>query len=342
MEMKPLLKERITDQLRTQILLMQQDDYVKIAPERELAEAMNVSRISLRAAIKTLVDEGLLHQRQGKGTYVCPRLTVRSLYVLCPPDMKMNDPYYNGFLVEITNTAARLAIPLSMVAPDQHSGDLEGVLIVMGLVDSALLERVSPSFGHVILLQSGDSFQVGARIGFDDYLIGREAARALLELGHRRLMILGGPDKYPSASQRKKGFLDQLSEAGLEAMAITEKMNWSGGYRACDAVLERLSSSPDSPSGIFAVNDWMAVGLIQKLKEQGFRIPEDIAVIGCDDIPLAVEFTPSLSTFRLDMKELVAVLLAAVQDLAAGRPIQQNVLLSARLIKRETLGFPSK
>lgn len=341
MEKKPLLKEKLTEQLRAQILGMQQETYVKIAPERELAESLGVSRISLRAAIKTLVDEGLLHQRQGKGTYIRPRLTVRSLYVLCPPDLKPNDPYYNGFLVEITNTAAKLSVPLSMVAPGQHAGDPDGVLIVMGLVERGLLEQTALTFGHVILLQSDDSMATGMTIGYDDYRIGREAAQALLEHGHRRLMLLGGPDKYPSARNRRRGFLDRAAEAGLEAACVTEKMNWSGGYRAGDALLERMSGG-DTPTGLFAVNDWMAVGLIQRLKERGYRIPADLAVIGCDDIPLAAEFSPALTTFRLDIKYLVAELLAAVQDLAAGRDARPSVLLPARLMKRETLGFPSQ
>lgn len=336
MQRKPLIKERLTGQLRDQIKAMQQSDYVKIAPERELAESLGVSRISLRAAIKTLVDEGLLAQQQGKGTYIRPKLIFRALYMLCPPDMKSNDPYYNQFLLEMTGSAAKKAISLTMVDPDRLEGDPHGILIVMGQVEPRLLERISRQYGYLIVLQADGTTGATASISFDDRRIGRQAAEILLEHGHKRVLHLAGPDKYASALHRRRGFTDRLAEEGLEPVIIPEKMNWPGGYRSADAVM-RLLAGEEPPTGIFAANDWMAIGLIQRLKETGISIPGTLSVIGCDDIHLSGEFEPALSTFQLDMKELVAALLNAVQTIEAGLSVERTILLPARFMKRSTL-----
>lgn len=342
MEKRPLLKERLTEELRKMILDLRQNDYVKIAPERELAEKLNVSRISLRAAIKVMAEEGLLVQTQGKGTYISPKPAVRPLYMLCPNDMKANDPYYTRFLMEISAASARHAIPFAMVDPEQHAGDREGTLIVLGIPDDARLARAATLFGRVVHLQGGNALPSAVlSLSFDDRLIGRQAGEHLLRQGHRKLLHLAGPAKYPSASDRLAGFTERLSEEGVPAAILHEKMNWGGGYRAGEQVLELLSSE-DPPTGIFAANDWMAAGVVQKLKEHGIKIPGDLSVIGCDDISLASDFAPALSTFRLDMKELVDALLEALKLIPTVEPSDKphTILLPATFIQRESLGSP--
>ncbi|MDF2922161.1 MAG: GntR family transcriptional regulator [Paenibacillaceae bacterium] len=336
MQKKPLIKERLVEQLREQIRSMQQSDYIKIAPERELAESLGVSRISLRAAIKTLVDEGLLAQQQGRGTYIRPLLPFRALYLLCPPDMKRNDPYYSQFLLDLTNSAAKQAISLTMVDPERLEGDPHGVLIAMGQMEAQLLERISGQYGYLIVAQAGESPHASVRICYDDTRIGRDAAELLLVQGHRSIIHLAGPDKYPSASHRLRGFTERLSEAGISPVILREKMNWPGGYRSAEAVISLLAGC-NPPSAVFAANDWMAIGLIQKLKEHGISIPGQVSVIGCDDIHLSSEFEPALSTFQLDMKDLVSQVLSAAETFESGQSVSKTVLLPARFISRDTL-----
>ena len=111
--------QRKTDrQLRNQIQSLQTDQLVKIPSERDLAESFDASRVSVRAAIKILVNEGLLVQLRGKGTYIVPSILLDTLYLLCSQDIKGNDPFYTNFLVEITNLAAKQAIKISMVNPE--------------------------------------------------------------------------------------------------------------------------------------------------------------------------------------------------------------------------------
>lgn len=335
MKEKPLIKDRIADLLRTQILNLQSDIYVKIASERELADSMKVSRISLRSAIKRLVNEGLLIQEQGRGTYIAPSMTIKSLSIICSPDIKSTDPFYNKFLVEITNTAAKLSISLNMVNPEQISCGIEpSPLIVIGLLEKSLLDKLTSVFSTVITFQESSEANNTIQISFDDYQIGQLAASAFRGQQHQHLILLAGPDKYPSASNRKKGFIDALKGSDVKLTTLIEKMNWSGGYKAGDTIGDFLTMD-HPPTAAFAANDWMAVGLIQKLKERGFRIPRDLSVIGCDDIPLAAEYSPTLTTFNLDTKALVTELLAILN--VQGSQSNKKILLPAAFIHRESL-----
>jgi DNA-binding LacI/PurR family transcriptional regulator len=338
MKGKPLVKERITGLLRDQISAMQTNTYVKIATERELAESMDVSRISIRSAIKQLINDGLLTQEHGRGTYITPQMSLHALHIICSPDIKSNDPFYNKFLVEITNTAAKLSINLVMVNPDQINATPPAApLIIIGILQQGLLEKLTQRYQSVITFQEELVSNEATLLTFDDYQIGQVAAKKLLEFQHEHLILLAGPAKYLSAFNRKKGFMDALKETNTKLRVHTDKMNWSGGYQAGDVIIDYLlEASP--PTAVFAANDWMAVGLIQKLKERGISIPKNLSVIGCDDIPLASEFSPQLATFNLDIKDLVNELLIILNRATLqGVQTHKKIMLPATFIARESL-----
>lgn len=334
MKQSPLLKERLIEQLRSQIALLQSDRLVKIPSERSLAESLEASRVSVRAAIRELCGEGLLVQLRGKGTYIVPAVRVDTLYLFRSPDIKGHDPFYNSFLVEITNAAAMLGIKLAMLHPERPlAGVPRAPIVVIGQAEDSLLDELASGGGILFAVQRYAHRDDLVQIYFDDYQIGSKAAKTLYERGHRSAALLGGPDKYPSANLRRLGFLDKARQDGLEVRTVTEKMNWEGGVLAADTLLEA-----ELPDAVFAVNDWMAAGLIQRLRERGRRVPADISVIGCDDIPLASELTPRLATFSLDMLHLTRELLSAVQRHATdGAAPRDPVVLSAVFADRESL-----
>ncbi|MFS0723226.1 substrate-binding domain-containing protein [Paenibacillus sp. 1P07SE] len=337
MNKKPLLREQLASRLREQILALQSSSPVRIAPERELAVQFGVSRISIRAAVKQLVDEGLLSQTQGRGTYTTPRTRIQTLHLFRSPDIKGTDPFYNEFLVEVTTMAALHAIALVMVHETQIGPQDPLVpLVIIGVVSPELQAALAQAYSTIIVVQ-GDGMLPGAiHLRFDDYAIGERAAILLHEAGYRQIALLGGPERFPSALHRKQGFLDTLDEHGLQAFTITSKMNWSGGYDAAPQLAEWLAAG-DGPKAVFAANDWMAVGLIQRLKEKTVVVPDALAVIGCDNIQLASQFAPGLSTFDLDMKLLSAELMRILRNGRGDIPTAgEQRMLPATLIIRET------
>lgn len=334
MEKSPLVKEKLLEQLRHQIQSLQTDQLVKIASERDLAESFEASRVSVRAAIKILVNEGILVQLRGKGTYIVPSVLFDTLYVLCSPDIKGNDPFYTNFLVEITNLAAKQAIKISMVNPEHPiQSSIPSPLVIIGQMDDATLDKLKASAGQLFAIQRYAHRDDIIQIYFDDYRIGSKAAKILYDSGHRTFTLLGGPDKYDSSRLRKQGFLDYCQHQGISVQVMTEKMNWEGGRRAADSLL-----SSELPDAIFAVNDWMAAGFIQGLRENGRRIPADISIIGCDDIPLASQMAPRLTTFSLDAKHLVEELLSAIhRNLSNQTDAKEQIVLSAAFASRESV-----
>lgn len=311
----PLLKEKITEKLREQILKMRSDDMIKIPSERVLAETLGVSRPSIRAAIKNLMNEGLLIQEQGVGTYVTPKVKIHSLDIACSPDLKKNDPFYNSFLVEITNFAAKHSLKLFVLDVDQIKSTYRDVpLLIVGRLEDEVLDKLTAVYKTIIAFQNYPHNNDFTQIYFDHYKIGYMAAKTLLEFKHKNVIHLAGPEKYASALNRKIGFIDGAKKFKMNYSILTDKMNWSGGYDAGDSILDEYSAE-NRPTAIFVANDWMAAGLMQKLKEKGYKIPEDISIIGCDNIPLASELSPSLTTFSQDMKLLIGELFVVLNQI---------------------------
>lgn len=340
MEKKPLIKEKVAAQLKFYINSMRTNTQVKISSERDLSEHFNVSRITLRAAIKELVNEGLLVQVRGKGTYITPRSEIRQLHMICSPKIKNTDPFYLKFLSELTSAASKQSVNIFIVDYEHiEKVPAQTPLIILGLIeDSHLLHELISTYKAIIAIQDYNNYNdVLSQIYFNDYKIGWQAAHLLAGFHHRKTLLLAGPDKYPSSSYRKKGFTDAMEELEISTLVHTEKMNWAGGYNCGDYILNEIPVK-DRPTAVFATNDWMAIGLMQKLKENGIKIPEDISVVGCDDIPLAGEFVPSLTTFNLDMKYLVMELFALINKLWESREdITKRIVLPATLVMRDSL-----
>ncbi len=127
-----------------------------------------------------------------------------------------------------------------------------------------------------------------------------ELARALVGQGHRRFVVLGGPRRLLTASDRVAGFRAGLAECGIELGdddVVRGPFTRDGGYEATSVVL----AGREPPVCLFAVNDVMAVGALACLRAAGFAVPRDVAVAGFDDIPTLQDVTPALSTVALPL-----------------------------------------
>ena len=338
MTTKPLLRDEITMKLRKLVIQHQGDKLVRIEAERDLARRFRVSRISLRAAIKNLADEGLVARKRGSGTYVLPKQLLSTIHVLLAPDIKPQDPFYIGFMSELSHRLASSATHLKMLGADhKFDGCYDAPLVIVGKLERTLLLRLKGHYSHIITTFNYSSSEGLNQICYDDYEIGREAAMLLHGRGVSRLVHLAGPDHYSSSLQRKFGFLHACEEIGVKPAIIEGKMNWSSGYQLGETVA-RLCKRSNGRTGIFAANDWMAIGLVQRLAELGVTVPNDLSIIGCDNIPLSREISPQLATFDLDMELLVTDLFSTLHSLIQSQSTtQKRVLLRAKFVDRESL-----
>jgi len=142
----------------------------------------------------------------------------------------------------------------------------------------------------------------------------RLAVSHLLELGHRRIAHLAGPERWISAQDRARAYEQALVEAGLPPLPLVHG-DWSS--RSGYAAAPQLVADPEV-TAVVAANDRMALGLLLWLHDHGRRIPEDISVVGFDDIAEAEFFHPPLTTIRQDFDALgraaVLTLIAMVEE----------------------------
>jgi LacI family transcriptional regulator len=164
---------------------------------------------------------------------------------------------------------------------------------------------------------------------------GQAVARALLELGHRHIGVIKGPMLITSTGDRFDGFRVELERAGLALRAedvVEADFSREGGEWAAGLLLDRHPGL----TAIFALNDAMALGALGALRQRGISVPHQVSLVGFDDIPLARDVTPSLTTVHVPMRELGARAMALALDTALRPP--QVVYLPTAIVLRGSTG----
>jgi LacI family transcriptional regulator len=140
-------------------------------------------------------------------------------------------------------------------------------------------------------------------ISADNRVGAYEATRHLLQLGHRRIAHIQGPLKYRVSHERYEGYCEALREAGImidPALVMQGDFKPAGG-RACARAFFEL---PERPTAIFAASDYMAFGVMAAAEEYGLRIPDDLALVGFDDLPASAHMQPALTTVKQPFFEM--------------------------------------
>ncbi len=164
----------------------------------------------------------------------------------------------------------------------------------------------------------------------------QQATRCLLENGRRQIVMISGPATWKSVVDRTEGYRRALDAAGVAFdPSLVVEGDWS--YASGSSAVEKLLTRGKSFSGLFAQNDQMAIGAIHALRQAGRRVPEDVAVVGYDDIPVAAYCDPPLTTIRQPMCEVgqmaTRLLIQAIED---SNSAQDGALLKTTLVKRHS------
>jgi DNA-binding LacI/PurR family transcriptional regulator len=170
-------------------------------------------------------------------------------------------------------------------------------------------------------------------LSIDQYAGARTATEHLIALGHRDIVHVAGPGDSMDATERLRGWRDTMAEHGLVAPRPLEG-DWTpgSGYRIGSA----LTGQGVRFSALFVANDQMSLGCIHALAEQGIRVPEDVSVVGFDDIPEAEHFAPPLTTMRQDFRQLGNDILTTVLDLVEDRRVEPVLRLTPTLVVRRS------
>lgn len=191
-------------------------------------------------------------------------------------------------------------------------GRVDGLLIMSPHADADLLADNLPSSLPTVLMNTRVPGGRYLSLSVDNYGGAYSMMQHLVRCGHKDIAFIAGPANNFDADERLRGYRDALAKLlpGRHERIIAGEFNEESGYRAALAVLE----SRDRPEAIFAANDTMAIGCLFALGEHGIRVPDDIAVAGFDDIPIARFVSPPLTTMRVRIADLGH---RALQSLAA-------------------------
>lgn len=194
----------------------------------------------------------------------------------------------------------------------------------------------------VLVDPTGEPGHRCASVGAGNWSGGLLATRHLLDLGHRRIAVVTGPANVLSARARLDGYRAALDAAGIP---VDPDLVREGDFHIEDGLVHagELLRLPDPPTAFFACNDLQALGVYQAAHEAGLRIPQDVSVVGFDDLPPAQWAIPPLTTIRQPLADMAAAAATMVVTLAQDEPLPHHRLeLATDLVIRASTAPPKR
>ncbi|WP_334180074.1 LacI family DNA-binding transcriptional regulator [Pseudoxanthomonas sp.] len=182
-------------------------------------------------------------------------------------------------------------------------GRVDGLLVLSPYTDRpGFLVDNLPSSLPVVLINTDVQDASYPALTIDNYGAAVAMVEHLAQAGHRRVAFIGGPEGNFDARERLRGYRDAMARfvPGTQVQEFAGDFSESSGYEAG----KRITQSAEKPHAVFAANDMMALGCLYAFNEAGVRVPQDIALAGFDDIPLARFVHPTLTTMRVSIAEL--------------------------------------
>lgn len=371
--MHPLKKLRVNPNLDTPIVVQLKEQLIwlissgqiqegELLPSvRKLASQLGINLHTVREAYRRLEVQGLVVTRQGFGSQVLPydpgRLLViggqipsHTVGVIIP---NLGNPLYTEYIRGVESITHPAHILLMIC--NAHDEPEEALLYFRQLVEKGvdgilvfsfgILEKLpvgpineQPTFSTPFVTvdwsdRAGDTVQCDFQEGI------RQAVAHLVSHGHTGIGLIEFSLDIPAVQQIKTGFIQAMGEAGInhvsELVAPTYGFTISDGEAAARALL-RL---PNPPTAILAMSDLMAIGALKALKTAGLRVPQDIALVGINDIPLAGLVDPPLTTVHQPAYQMGQEAMRLLQGLISGKPPpQRQIILPTSLIIRQSCG----
>ncbi|WP_426592460.1 LacI family DNA-binding transcriptional regulator [Cellulomonas sp. McL0617] len=216
-----------------------------------------------------------------------------------------------------------------------------GVIFVLSELDPAQRRLLGTrSIPYVLVDTAGEQPPGVPTVGSANWAGGLAATRHLLGLGHRRIAMISGPADVLCSRARVDGYRSALEEAGLPrdpSLVRYGDFFVGGGYTHGLSLLDR----PDRPTAIFAGSDFQAMGVLRAAHDLGLRVPEDLSVVGYDNLPVTEWISPRLTTINQPLQEMAATAARMVLALARGEtPANMRIDLATELVVRDSTAPP--
>jgi LacI family transcriptional regulator len=324
--------------------------------EKEIGMIYSVERTTVRKALELLVNDGYVQKFQGLGAKVVSSEKVQTvssnlkksdtiLFFLPKTSDNMDrltQPYYSLMFFNLESELKRNGYKTiySTISENDNIEDLlkqqtyAGIIFASYGVDEKHLHYVAEN--NIPFITVNNDYENAASIVPDNYNGGYLAGKHLVELGHRKIGLITGNPKDTSCRQRLAGFTIALSESGLN---IDEKYVRNASWIAEKAVVQAKDllekNKGDLPTAIFAFNDEMALSAMRVINELEYRVPDDISVVGFDNISQAKYVFPELTTIDSNV-EMISRTAVWILNNKIRKDVNDNfkILVPVHLMKR--------
>lgn len=302
-------------------------------------------RASTRASVQAAAREIGYVLNQAARSLATRRAGAVGVLIPEPDDRVFTDPFFSrvfhGVMTAFDDTDTHVLLGVATSpSPGQSlmdllgSGRLDGAVIVSHHegTDQAMAAATDPPVPVVFV---GDPLVPGACfVDLENRQAARVATRRLIAGGRRRIAMVAGPADMHAARERLAGFREELADHGLTPEAeTTGDFTMQTGRRVTADLLARHPGI----DGLFAASDLTAWGALQALSEAGLRVPQDVALVGFDDSPVAEAVTPELTTMTNPAQELAHQAATMLRRLIEGaQPVHRQVLVTSDLVVRQS------
>ena len=219
------------------------------------------------------------------------------------------------------------------------SQQVDGVLAASVLADSTQYRRIADAGIPIVALDRDLPEIAAVQVKADHRLGGQMMAAHLLDLGHRRIAVVGAPAHSPPIRARLQGVIDRLGAAGLHPSQVA--LGEVHDFDACQALARQVLSGDPRPTAVIGTTDTAAIGAIHAAIGLGLSVPGDLSVIGFDDLPAARYVLPALSTVAQPLRDIGECAVRQLCALMSGEEIAPPTEFALHLVVRDTTAAPA-
>ena len=250
-------------------------------------------------------------------------------------ELAANDNGYSVLLGESNADPAREKSVVQSFAERR----VDGIVVTSSRVGELYTPMLAEMMAPIVLINNQHPGQFVHSVMIENVGASREAVEYLLRLGHRRIAYVGDRYGYQSDAERFAGYRQALERAGAafaEELAVLGDGKPEGGAPA----MEKLLALDDPPTAVFCYNDMTALGVLRAVYARGLRVPDDVSVVGFDDLFLCCYLRPQLTTVRQPMRRMGQMALDNLLKLMSGQQSAEAIKVPAELIVRESTAAP--
>lgn len=349
---KPIYRQ-IYDCLREEIIKGVYKDSMFLPSERELCERFGVERITARKSLSILVNDGMVEKVAGRGSRIIyngideDRENSRNILFILPDSKFTFERITESFNAQLFyRVEAELrkngyhTIYTTIHSDESLSSiinavNVRGIIFVSNILDKFLKEAAAIQIPAVSIKRTVENM---ISIVIDDVEGGYLATKYLIGKGHKKIAVITGGEDFETSQNRMAGYMRALVDEGLDidrSLLLEGDWTYTGGYNAADRL---INSGIEMPTAIFAFNDVSACGAIRRLKKHGFTIPDDISIVGFDNVEQCVYTSPELTTIDVNIKTMAGVAVYHLESiLNSDKQMGFKVVVPTNLIERDSV-----